>query len=190
VGSYSETEVPRRLTELQKAMSDVGLWDVQESETRTNYEPATGEVRLGRVRLWRPQERHVDLDEVQATIESWGPSLVAMDVWQGEHMHQRLTKRNIPCLPVTFTSAAMQAMATAMLGRFKDRSVLLWPQSDVLRDLRAMKIADRGASYRLQWERNEHGHGDAGTSLALGMLGARHVDRCDANVIRGDLTMG
>ena len=135
-----------------------------------------GRIRLAYTRLWKPQGRKVDLQEVEDALLAlhfqFELKAVAFDPWQATHMSQRLSLSHLPMQEVTPTGQNLQRIATVLIESFNDRRVDLYEDADLRRDLRRMRVEERSYGFRLVSPHDVHGHSDLGTAFSLAMLAA------------------
>jgi phage terminase large subunit-like protein len=153
-------------------------------------------IRLADVRSWAPPPGgKIDLARVRVAIldanRRFRLSRLLYDPHQAELLAQDVAKAGILVEGVPFTTASLTEMASCLLERFHSRTIELYDDSGLLADLRALRLIDRGTSYRLDAPRNSAGHGDRATACILGILGAeRHgkyvEDDGDIELIVGD----
>jgi phage terminase large subunit-like protein len=94
------------------------------------------------------------------------------DPFQCALMAEQLAGLGIPMYPVPFTPTNLDAMARALLSAFRDRSIHLYRDPDLLRDLSRLSIVERPAGFRLHATRDQHGHCDRATAFAIGLPAA------------------
>jgi hypothetical protein len=104
---------------------------------------------------------------------------VAVDPWQAELLCQRLRGVNVPVEPVPFVPSSLQGMAGSVLDVFSNRTLDLYPHEQLLADLRALRLEEKGYGVRLASPKGPSGHGDSATGLAL----ALHASRAFRNYI-------
>jgi hypothetical protein len=136
-----------------------------------------GRVRLASVQSWAPPYGgKIDLamvqDAVLAAHQHFCLFRCFFDPHQAELMAQNLLREGVPMEAVPFTVPSLQDMATALLERFTSRQVDLFPDEGLIADLHALRLIDRGTSFRLDAPRNSAGHGDRGTAFVLMLLAA------------------
>ena len=76
---------------------------------------------------------------------------------------------------VTFVGPRLQAMATATLEVFNSLAVRLYPEEQLLSDLRKLRVIEKSYGFRLESPRDATGHGDLATVFLLALLGARDL---------------
>lgn len=136
-----------------------------------------GRLRLASIRSWAPPPGgKIDLtaveDDMVETHRRYDFHAGLFDTWQAELMGQRLRAQGVPMVGVPFTVLTLQQMASVILERFTSRSIDLFDDEGLRRDLHALKLLDRGTSFRLDAPRNKSGHGDRGTAFCLSVLAA------------------
>jgi phage terminase large subunit-like protein len=162
------------------AAQELGLLESHNlgDDVRLVHHAATYRTRVARTELWRPTPgRMVQLPEVTARVAElaklFGLARIAFDVWQGQHMGQLLQAEGLPMLPVQFGQTTLPAMAAEMLSAFNDRTVELYPDADLLADLRKLRVIEKSYGLRLESPRDSRGHGDVATALSLALLAAK-----------------
>jgi hypothetical protein len=145
---------------------------------------AEGRSRLASVRWWAPQLRaggaaKVDLTEVEdavlAASRRFQIAKCLYDPSQCEHLAQRCQREGVPMDALSFsTPSNRQALASVLLESFHSRVVDLYDDPDLLQDLYAFKLADKGFTYQIEVARSAGGgHGDRGIAFVLALLAAR-----------------
>jgi hypothetical protein len=71
----------------------------------------------------------------------------------------------------------MDSMASALLESFRTRSIDLYPEPDLIRDLSRLRIVEKSYGFRLEATRDATGHADRATALTLALLGSRRFPR-------------
>ncbi len=124
------------------------------------FEPArgTGEVDLIAVE-----------DAVLAAFRTFRLVWVGYDPYQAVLMAQRLRLKRVPMQPVSFTGGNINTMATSMVEVLSNGKFEAWEETDgrLRRDLGRMSIIERPYGYKLEATRDEYGHADVGTGLAI-----------------------
>lgn len=165
----------------QRARIDAGLMaDPRGPEYRVVDHAGTGRVRLQHVRRWKPPRGgQVSLEAVKQDILDahgrFGLAAVFYDPTNAGLLAEQLRAAGVPMVEVSFSSPAnLAAMAEAVTNSFNDGMVDLYPDKDLLRDLRTMRIKETHyGGVRLEFPRDRHGHGDIGTAFALALLGTK-----------------
>lgn len=130
--------------------------------TRTWTPPPGGSVNL------------LELEESVRAIAQRYRCIVNFDPWQSELLKQRLISK-IAMREVTFSGANLQKMASAVLEAFNSREVVLYPDEQLIGDLRRLRVIEKSYGFRLEAPRDGTGHGDLGTAFQLAILGAKHL---------------
>ena len=190
---------PQR-SKINRMLLDAGLVEpAREQETTESiHHPGTGRIRLADLRVWEPQNgSRVDLTEVENTIialhERYELSAVAVDPFQAEMLVQRLQRRGIPIYTLDQTGSTLMAQASAVLDGFRERIIDLYPQDQLLADLKGLQIAQRQYGYRLVsphatgTETHATHHGDTATGFSLAMLAAKRAALRPGRQIQGRL---
>lgn len=194
-GWYEEVEQERpKLTPAQRYLGLTGAHSVDMQDEQERYYGGTGRIKLAAQYLWHPSGNgrgKVDLELVEATILSeyqrFGLACIGIDPHQAGYITERLQKREIPIEPVVFQGANLQAMATTMLDSFSQHLIDLYEHSQLLADLRALRIEERNYGVRLTSPRGPNGHGDAATALAIALLIAKRFGGGGPTRINGPL---
>lgn len=146
----------------------------------------TGRIRLARVLSWAPPKGgKIELALVEKAVlelnETFHPHFF-LDPYQGELLHQNVTKQGVIIETVPFVGASLVEMASGLVEVFSSRVIELFPDAALLSDLRRLRIKESPAGWRLDAPRTAAGHCDRATALALAVLGAR---RAPAPIIGG-----
>ncbi len=169
------------------ALIDNGLLDpIDSPEHDEHFVEGTGRLKLVDLFLWKPTRgQKLDLSTVESTIIAahgrFNLAALMFDPWQCELLAQRATAACVPCQPCQFTGPNCVAMASAVLENFAERRIDLYPHTQLVTDLRALRVTEKSYGCRLTSPRGPDGHGDTATALALALLAAR---RFAGNVTR------
>jgi phage terminase large subunit-like protein len=133
------------------------------------------------VKIWKPQGGKAELELVESAIidahQRYRLASIAIDPWQAEMLRQRLQKRGLPVRDVSFTGPNLQAMASAVMDSFRERTIDLYDHRELLADLKNLRIVERSYGYRLEPPKGnaQEGtrHGDTATALSLAMFAAK-----------------
>jgi phage terminase large subunit-like protein len=185
---WIETRPPRmpNFASTVAKLSDAGLLEAPRQDPERIRHPGNGRVRLASLRVWEPcNGSRVDLSEVEAAIidlhKRLNLSAVAVDPFQAEMLVQRLQRKGIPIYTLSMTGITLQAMASAVTDVFREKSVDLYPDDQLLADLRGLRIADRNYGFRLvspratRMDTHATQHGDTATGFSLAMLAAKRA---------------
>lgn len=192
VGRFDELRRRPRLSSRDRMLIEAGMMDEPEPEFIQRDESGTGRLKLASVRVWRPEGgRRVDIESIERSIarldRRYRFASVAYDPWQATYLAERLAKSGIPASEVPFSGPNLRAMCSSVLEAFRERNIDLYPDSDLLRDLRRLRVIERSYGVRLDSPRGPDGHGDAATALALAIHAASGVDERAAASIEGPL---
>ena len=154
----------------------------------------TARVRLAHHKLWKPSPgEKINIADIERHIlvldQEFGLEAVGYDVWQAEHLAQRLEqlsrnrrrtartvgKFNKPwmreCAP---TAANLREQASLVIEGFQDRRFLLYDCPPLRSDLLKLRVEERGSGggtyWRLVSPRDGEGHGDTFSAFALAVL--------------------
>ena len=155
-------------------------WGEVQPEYENIHHKGDRSVRLAKTWTWRPSaDGSVDLDAIEGTIldasKRFKIGAVFYDPWQATHLAQRLRRASVRMQEVTFVGPSLQAMATATLEVFNSLAVRLYPEEQLLSDLRKLRVIEKSYGFRLESPRDATGHGDLATVFLLALLGARDL---------------
>jgi phage terminase large subunit-like protein len=175
-----------------EAMMDLGMMERPPDEEDVVIHPATGRVRLGSVQIWRPSPGcPVQLEEVENAIVAahrrYNLSAVGYDPWQAAYLAERLNKQGIGAVPIDPVPANLKAMASVTIETLQDKQLDIFPDPDLLRDLRALRVVERQYGVRLESPRGPSGHGDAASALANALLISKRLDLAVPREVSGPL---
>jgi hypothetical protein len=168
----------------------------------------SGVIRLAWTRIWRPVKGiKVDLSQVELAVLKahaiFNLRQLCFDPRQAVHLTQRIQgsvgqmvgqpksftlpghrrKTTLPLTEVPGTQKFLQLQATVCIEAFADRRLELFPEADLERDLRSMRIEERGKiggdgtgiGFRMVIPRNTLGHGDMGQAFLYALLAASEL---------------
>jgi len=137
-----------------------------------------GRIKLAYTQTWTPPPGgSVDLIDLEDKVRAVARRFrcpVNFDPWQSELLKQRL-RGIVNMREVTFTGSNLQAMASFTLESFNSRSIALYPDEELLTDLRRLRVIEKSYGFRLESPRDGTGHGDLGTAFQLAMLGVKSL---------------
>jgi phage terminase large subunit-like protein len=131
------------------------------------------QVNLVHCESWSPAQfgGKVRLSDVQNAVmdlhQRFGLCGVYYDPWQAELMAEQLQAAGLWMIGVPFTAKNLDVMATTLLQMFRNRQVNLYRDDPLIRDLCRLTIVERQQGFRLQATRDETGHCDRATALAM-----------------------
>ncbi|MBU4271357.1 MAG: hypothetical protein KKE86_07630 [Planctomycetes bacterium] len=184
VGWCEEKPKPeRQLTTTQKAMIDAGYWEEPEDETESVFHEGNGRLRLAELRSWKPTPGHrVSLEAVKAAIimahRQFNLAAVAVDPSQAEHLLELLERDGVPVIRTVQSTGSLQQQAVALLESFQERTIDLFPDADLLADLKRLQVKDSGMKIRLVSPESKStetgtGHGDLASALSFAVALAK-----------------
>jgi len=91
---------------------------------------------------------------------TWGIRRVCLDQWQAIQMSQNLTARGLTVVPIAATAQSNARQCTTLLSALRDSTLELYPDDDLLQDLRTAQIEEKPSGPRLIFARDDRGHGD------------------------------
>lgn len=133
---------------------------------------ATGRVKLASAESWKPTPGgSVNLELVRQAVlrvrRVFGVTGCFYDPWQAEYMAQTLRNDGVRMEPMPFTGANLTKMASVLLETFRSHRIDLFPDAELIADLERLSIVERSYGYRLESTRDEAGHADRATALAI-----------------------
>lgn len=135
----------------------------------------TQQLRLAYAQSWQPQRGtgKVDLIAVERALldadRRFGFATCGYDPYQAALMAQRVSLQRVKMQEMTFTGANLNLMASTLLDVFRSRTLRLYRHSALIADLQRLTIEERSYGYRLSATRDERGHADLATALAIAL---------------------
>jgi hypothetical protein len=128
-------------------------------------------IRLAHCESWIPGSgRNVDLESVYRAVLR-AHAIFRFSLWfdpsQALHMAQRLQRRNVICNEQPFIGQHLDRMASTLLQTFRARTIDLFNDSALIRDLGRLNIEEKSFGYKLSASREVDGHADRGIALAI-----------------------
>jgi hypothetical protein len=128
-------------------------------------------IRLAHCESWTPGSgRNVDLESVYLAVLR-AHRIFRFSLWfdpsQALHMAQRLQRRNVVCNEQPFIGQNCDRMASSLLQVFRARTIDLYNDPALLRDLGRLNIVEKSFGYKLEASRDADGHADRGIALAI-----------------------
>lgn len=136
---------------------------------------STLQMRLVYAKSWKPSPTtgKVDLIAVEQDVlnqyRRFGLDTIGYDPYQAALMAQRLEANGVPMQEMTFTGANLTLMASTMIDVFRSRRLELYEHSALIDDLSRLTIEEKSYGYRLSAIRNQSGHADLATALAIAL---------------------
>ena len=130
-------------------------WGGVQPEYENIHHKGDRSVRLAKTWTWRhPADGSVDLDAIEGTIldasKRFKLGAVFYDPWQATHLVQRIRRASVGMQEVTFSGPILQAMATATLDVFNSSAVRLYPEEQLLSDLRKLRVIEKSYGFQLE----------------------------------------
>lgn len=105
--------------------------------------------------------------EIVAMTQRFGRVSWTFDAWQSELLAQQLRRQGIPVETVQFTSGLNHEIATALVNRLRDRTIVL-PWDEVLRDeLYNVRVVETNVPNQVKLDHAREKHNDH--SIAIGL---------------------
>jgi hypothetical protein len=137
-----------------------------------------GVMHLATVRSWLPPRGgKVDLSLIRESVLSLSRQYrgvkIGYDIFQAELMKTDLERAGVSMEPVSFIGKPSQEMASEVLEAFASRRVRLYPEPQLLDDLRRLRIKESVGGWKLDPPRTNAGHGDRGIGFAIALYMGR-----------------
>jgi hypothetical protein len=166
-----------------------------EDESRYDLVESTGALKLAHLTIFRPPGAggRIDLSAVEREIVQlhslFGLQCASIEAWQAEQMVGNLRRAGVPAELTHPTPPIQRVIAEAMLSAFAERRLALWPDEQLERDLRSLRIVERQqGNVKLEAPKSSHGsHADSCSALGLALVAARRVVSAEATRIAGPL---
>jgi hypothetical protein len=135
-------------------------------------------LRLVRLQSWKPPAGgKVDLASVRLALleahRAYQP-LFLFDPWQTELLAQDLKRLGVRVELQPFTGASLSEMAAGLIEAFSGRQIDIWPDPELLEDLKGLSVVEGPAGWRLAAPRTSAGgHADRAVALVLAVLASR-----------------
>lgn len=166
-----------------------------EIETRRYYPvEARGELKLAHLAIFKPPGAggRVDLSAVEREIlrlhSIFGLQAASIESWQAEQMVPNLRRAGVPAELTHPTPPFQRAAAECVLSAFAEHNISLYPDPQLERDLRSLRIVERAkGNVKLEAPKGRGSHADSCSALGLALVVARRVVSANANRIAGPL---
>lgn len=152
---------------------DLGITRDHSSMVIVGAKPGYPKVHVAQVHNWRPpgDGREIDMSQIEAAIrDAWRVfELTGLfyDPNECRYLSQKIRASGLRMEEVTFTGKNLVNMASAVLQGFREHRVELYPDDLLVNDLLRLVIVEKSYGYRLEATRDEHGHADRATALAI-----------------------
>lgn len=142
--------------------------------------PLARRVQLAWCESWKPGlDGKIDLIEVQAAVERahhrFNLNWCGYDPFQAVLMAQQLAIKGVPMCEVPFTGQSLDRMARVLIETFRDRTIDLYPDPELIADLGRLSIEERSFGYKLTAAHDETGHADRAIGLTIALPTALEV---------------
>lgn len=135
-------------------------------------------LRLAHMRDWEPSPstKEVDLQGVEehclVMSRVFRMAWLGYDPHQAKLMAQRLKRKAVSMYEVPFSGVTLPKMAAALMSVLKAGMLQAYdtPDGMLQRDLGKFNVVEKSYGYRLEAVRDETGHADVGTALAICLL--------------------
>ena len=168
----------RPMTGLEPGFKFVGGLDLSVKQDHSGFVVVgvDGEhqrIQLADVWHWKPVGRpaKVDLVKVENAIleakKRFRLARVCYDQYQAALMAQRLGNVGIKMQEVLFSGKGLDLMASTLLDVFRSRRFDMYEHKRLLDDLGRLSIVEKTYGYKLEAVRDDTGHADVATALAV-----------------------
>lgn len=155
---------------------DLGLKHDHSALVILTIDPWRERVQLASCESWKPPYAgaSIDLRLVKQAVadarKRYDVRTLIYDPWQCELMAQQLcAELGIRRIPWQMTPKNLDLMATKLLEVFRNKTISLYPDPDLIRDLQRLRIIERQTGYRLSPIKDSYGHGDRAMALATAL---------------------
>lgn len=127
-------------------------------------------------RRWRPQDftagkillEHVEREIIE-DCQRLGVTGVAYDPWQAERMAEAIAESGTPCYQFPQTADSLRKMARALQEAVQYHTIDLYRAETLITDLLKISFVKKDMSFRIFAPRDEAGHCDEATALAIAL---------------------
>lgn len=191
VGDVKEHRTKPRMTVTQRALCESGVRPWPEAKWTQQVIPGTGELNVPHVQKSRNTGMPQDVEAIERHIielhNEYNFRGIALDPWQASYLVQRLQDQGLPAYEMPFTGPNLTAMCSRFLQVFREGVIQIIEDHDLTRDLKRAKAVERSYGARLDWTRNEDGHGDVGTALAIAILASQNIGPAQQSRVQREL---
>lgn len=129
-------------------------------------------IHLAEVMSWAPPKGgQVDLAAVECGVRDvhrrYRLRTLLFDPFQAVMLAQSLSRQHIVVEPMEFVGKNLNLMANTLIDVFNTRSIALYPDAQLIRDLGRLTIVEKSYGYKLESTRDADGHADRATALAI-----------------------
>ena len=134
-------------------------------------------IALADCRSWTPPKGgQIDLAAIESAIvivhRRFHLQCLWVDPFQAILMSQNLRRQHLVCEPMDFVGKNLNLMASTLLDVFNSRSIDLYNEPQLIRDLGRLTIVEKSYGYKLESTRDADGHADRATALAIALPAA------------------
>lgn len=154
---------------------DLGIKQDHSALVVIGIDRKTQRLRLADAKSWKPcpTTHRVNLITVEREVleanKRFGLSVVGYDPYQAALLAQRLELQLVKMQEVTFTGNNLNTMASTLLDVFRSRRLTLYDHPQLIADLGRLSIDEKSYGHRLSATRDESGHADLATALAIAL---------------------
>jgi hypothetical protein len=159
--------------------ADLGFVSDHSAVLTVGVDPVRKKIVLAECQAWRPPRGgRVDGRAVRSYLKSvfdrFHSRNIYIDPTEARVMIQDLAAMGVsPVTEYTFSSRAnRQAMASAVLSAFRDQTIELFPDPELIDELHRIAFVDHETHFELFAERDARGHCDRAISLAIVLVPA------------------
>jgi len=135
-------------------------------------------LRLCNCRSWDPRkydDGKIKLADVENGVrmdrQMYGLDGVLYDPWQCERSAETFRTEGLKMLPLVFSNPSnLNVMARGLVQVFRNRQIDIYNEPLLLRDLMRITIEEKGPGLRITSVRDESGHCDRATALAMAIM--------------------
>lgn len=132
----------------------------------------SGRIRLAACESWAPTKgNQVDVEAVEKSAirlhEQFGLAGYWYDPSQAQYLAQRLRRRGIEMVEVSFVGKSADLMARDLMTSFRGRQIELYDDPRLIHDLHQLTIMQRRRGYALAAVADETGHADRAIAMAM-----------------------
>jgi hypothetical protein len=159
---------------LDEILHDLGHRDERLPEVKTRLVDGSGRLKLANCRAWKA--KRMTFKAVKEWVldqhDRFRLRAVAFDPYASEHLGEELRDEGLNVIMRDQTGGALQEQAADLFDAIKQRRIELYPDADLVADLKRARALERSYGWRLWWPRRSDegkgtGHGDLGTALSI-----------------------
>lgn len=164
---------------------DLGVSHDHSAVCLLGTEQGSGTITLCDCKSWAPPAGgQIDLSQVERAIVGYHARFrlrkVVYDPYQAVMLAQSLERRGIRTEPFNFVGQNLTRLASTLLEVVNCRSLAMYRHDALLRDLARLQIVERSYGVKLESVRDQHGHADLATNLAIALPAALELSHLKA----------